>query len=163
MKKINHVQRMKNDFDRCHSSMIDFIWKRKENEKMFKSKTINNEFYQELEVMHRMLVFWFDHRWYKVRWFYRYDSKDESVVIEDVRERSRMTRYQLSIADIDVINQSIFTFNPHSIGERSANGIRRVINSQRVTANDQISDALLNKPLSSTKMWSTIKNECRKF
>jgi hypothetical protein len=44
------------------------------------------------------------------------------------------------------------TFKPHCIGVRSANGIRRVNNSQRRIANDQISDAFVDIPFCNTKI-----------
>ena len=51
------------------------------------------------------------------------------------------------------------TFKPHCIGVKSPNGIRRVNISQRRTANDQISDALVNVPFSkaNTKQMLSIR------
>ena len=47
------------------------------------------------------------------------------------------------------------TFKPHCMGVKSEKGIRRVNNSQRRTANDQISDAFVKIPFS-----KTVINEC---
>jgi len=70
------------------------------------------------------------------------------VVIEGVLEESMQIKINHSQEKKELAN----TFKPHCIGVNSANGIRRVNNSQRRIANDQISDAFVNVPFSNTKI-----------
>ena len=67
-------------------------------------------------------------------------------VIEDVLEQSNLKQKLIYTK-----NKLSNTFKPHCIGVRSLNGIRRVNNSQRRIANDQISDAFDRVPFSNTK------------